>query len=188
MAIIHLSPDNKQELLAAASDDNSYGSRVKVVIISQAGSEGLDFKNIRQVHLLEPWYNRSRLEQVIGRAIRNCSHKKLPLEERNVMIYQHVSILESSPDEETADLLTYRRSEHKEIKISKIKRLLKENSIDCNLHYLQTIFADMDEKIDLRLSNGKSITYDVGDKPFTGFCDYEESCYYTCLNKLISKH
>lgn len=182
-----LSPNNKEELIAASDDNNKDGSMVKVVLISQAGSEGLDFKNLRQVHIMEPWYNRSRLEQVIGRAIRNCSHKMLSIEERNVMVYQHVCALQSFPDEETADLLTYRRAEEKEIKISKIKRLLKENSIDCNLHYLQTIFAEMDENIDIRLSNGNSIRYDVGDKPFTGFCDYEDSCYYTCVNKLDIK-
>ena len=42
---------------------------LKVVIITKAGAEGLDFKNIRQVHILEPWYNLNRSEQVIGRAV-----------------------------------------------------------------------------------------------------------------------
>ena len=51
-----------------------------------AGSEGLDFKFIRQVHVLEPWYNMNRIEQIIGRAVRTCSHKDLPFEERNVEI------------------------------------------------------------------------------------------------------
>tara|TARA_B100000963_G_scaffold359323_1_gene386362 strand:+ start:1470 stop:5222 length:3753 start_codon:yes stop_codon:yes gene_type:complete len=179
-----LSPNNNEELISVSSDNNKYGSIVKVVLISQAGSEGLDFKNIRQVHLLEPWYNRSRLEQVIGRAIRNCSHKNLPFEERNVCIYQHVCMLESNPDEETADLLTYRKCETKDIKISKVKRILKENSIDCNLNYLQTVFADMKQEINLNLSNGEKIKYNVGDKPFTSFCDYSETCHYTCMDKL----
>ena len=43
--------------------------------------------NVRQIHLFEPWHNRSRLEQVIGRGIRKCSHISLPLEKRNVTIF-----------------------------------------------------------------------------------------------------
>ena len=59
---------------------------VKVVLISQAGSEGLDFKNLRQVHIPEPWYNMNRIEQIIGRAVL-IDHKSLPLNERNVQIF-----------------------------------------------------------------------------------------------------
>lgn len=179
-----LSPDNKGELNAATNEKNNYGNDVKVILISQAGSEGLDFSNIRQVHILEPWYNRNRLEQVIGRAIRNCSHKNLPLEERNVCIYQHATLLSSNSEEETADLLNYRLSELKDKKISKIKRILKENSIDCNLNYLQTNFANMNQKLKIKLSNNININYSVGDKPFTSFCDYDKTCYYTCINPL----
>ena len=82
---IHLSPfKNRLEMKAITDDKNKNGEMVKVVIISKAGAEGLDFRNIRQVHILEPWYNLNREEQVIGRAVRNCSHKDLPFAKRNV--------------------------------------------------------------------------------------------------------
>ena len=55
--------------------------KLKVVLISKAGSEGLDFKCIRQIHILEPWYNTNRIEQIIGRGVRNLSHCLLPFEE-----------------------------------------------------------------------------------------------------------
>ena len=71
---IKLSPRNKKEIDWCTNEDNINGEKVKVVIISRAGSEGLDFKNIRQVHILEPWYNLNRIEQIIGRAVRFCSH------------------------------------------------------------------------------------------------------------------
>ena len=58
------------------SFQNKDGFHCKVVLISQAGSEGIDFKYLRQVHVMEPWYNLNRIEQVIGRAIRNYSHKR----------------------------------------------------------------------------------------------------------------
>ena len=47
-----LSPDNNLELIACTNENNTNGEIVKVVIVSKAGSEGLDFKNIRQVHIL----------------------------------------------------------------------------------------------------------------------------------------
>ena len=70
----YLSPRNKQELKACTDTNNINGEVIKVIIISKAGSEGLDFKNIRQVHILEPWFNFMRTSQTIGRAIRNLSH------------------------------------------------------------------------------------------------------------------
>ena len=181
-----LSPKNQSinDLIKATSNENINGEIIKVILISQSGSEGLDFKNIRQVHILEPWYNRSRLEQVIGRGIRNCSHKELPLEKRNVSIYQHACILNSDINEECVDLMRYRLSEYKELKISKIKRLLKENSVDCNLNYLQSIYSSLDQTINIKLSNRQIIEFTPGDKPFTGLCDYEDTCYYTCANEL----
>ena len=82
-----LSPNNALSVRKASDVSNKDGSLIKVIIISRAGSEGLDFANIRQVHILEPWYNTNRIEQTIGRAVRNCSHKNLPFKERNVMIF-----------------------------------------------------------------------------------------------------
>jgi len=82
-----------------------------VVIISQTGTEGIDLKNIRQVHILEPWYNMNRIEQVIGRARRNCSHKELPESERNVQIFLHSCSLDENI--ESLDMYLYRICEHK---------------------------------------------------------------------------
>ena len=78
---------NKNELKACTDPKNINGEIVKVVIISKAGSEGLDFKNIRQVHILEPWYNFNRTSQTIGRAIRNLSHCMLSYIKRNTQIF-----------------------------------------------------------------------------------------------------
>merc|ERR1712166_207638 len=102
-----LSPDNKFELDTCTNENNTNGEIVKVVIISKAGSEGLDFKNIRQVHILEPWYNFNRIEQTIGRGVRNLSHCLLPFNERNVEIYLYGSELEDN-SVESVDLYMYR--------------------------------------------------------------------------------
>ena len=60
-----ISPNKETELIACTDEQNTNGEKVKVIIISRAGSEGLDFQNIRQVHILEPWFNLNRLDQII---------------------------------------------------------------------------------------------------------------------------
>ena len=116
-----MSPNNDKDVKAITNIDNIYdeetqkdisGEKIKVVLISQSGSEGIDFKAIRQVHILEPWYNMNRLEQVIGRAVRNLSHKWLPLKKRNVQIFLHGTVLDEETNE-SADVYIYRIAEYK---------------------------------------------------------------------------
>ena len=187
-----LSPNNAGDLKYITHKDNKDGEMVKVVLISKTGSEGLDFKNIRQVHILDPWFNMNRIEQIIGRGVRNLSHCQLPFEERNVEIYLHSTILEN-PDEEAADLYLYRLSEKKAIQIGKITRLLKEVSVDCILNLGQTNFTvenmikmTENQKIMINLSSNKRIEYQIGDRPYTDICDYMDNCAYKCYpNKNI---
>ncbi|BCS83337.1 putative ATP-dependent RNA helicase [Cotonvirus japonicus] len=72
---------------------NNYNNGMfKVLLLSSAGSESLDLKNTRQVHIMEPHWNESKITQVIGRSIRYGSHINLPIEERKVDIYRWISI------------------------------------------------------------------------------------------------
>ena len=112
-----LSPNNVFEVNGLTNLDNKDGNKVKVVLISKAGSEGIDLKFIRQVHILEPWYNLNRIEQITGRAVRNFSHKDLPFEKRNVEIFMHATLLKDKK-EEAADLYVYRVAEEKAIQIA----------------------------------------------------------------------
>ena len=68
-----------------------------VLLVSGAGSEGLDLKNTRLIQLLEPHWNNSRLEQVVGRGIRYKSHDSLPPDQRNVLVEHYEATL---PDEQ----------------------------------------------------------------------------------------
>jgi hypothetical protein len=176
-----ISPNNDAEINALRSDKNADGSVCKVVIISKSASEGVDLKNIRQIHVMDPWYNMSAIEQTIGRGIRTCSHKKLSFDKRNVQIFLHASILETAGFE-TADLAMYRFSEIKALKIGTISRALKESSVDCILNIKQTEFTvqNIDTEVDLQLSTGGSVRYQIGDKPYTSACDYMKNCNYTC--------
>ena len=185
------SPNPENDIKMATNDDNINGKKVKVVLISQTGAEGLDLRFVRQVHILEPWYNMSRIEQIIGRAVRTCSHKDLPFAKRNVEIYLYAS-LQDEPSVETADLYLYRLAEEKAIKIGKVSRVLKEISIDCILNKGQQNFSEENmtakgiEPVTIELASGKKFDgiehdkYKIGDKPFSSICDYMESCTYTC--------
>jgi len=184
------SSTNAADIKYITNPNNSNGEQVKVVLISKAGAEGLDFKCIRQIHILEPWYNMNRIEQIIGRGVRNLSHCNLPFEERNVEIYLHTTLLDNG--EESADLYVYRFAEKKAIQIGRITRLLKEVSVDCILNIGQNNFtvekiAELaaNQNIQINLSSKKTIDFKIGDKPFTDVCDYMENCSYTCSPNLM---
>jgi hypothetical protein len=181
-----LSPNNDFEVKGLTGDDNKEGKKVKIVLISKAGSEGIDFKFIRQIHILEPWYNMNRIEQIIGRGVRNFSHKDLAFEKRNVEIFMYGTILGDNR-EEAADLYVYRVAEYKAIQIGKVSRVLKETAVDCIINHDQTNFtqelmnASLKEPITQILSTGQILNeFKIGDAPFSPACDYMADCNYNC--------
>jgi hypothetical protein len=60
---------------------------VDVVLGSRSAGEGISLPGIREVFVMEPWFNVQRTEQAVGRAIRRCSHAHLPPERRNVAVF-----------------------------------------------------------------------------------------------------
>jgi hypothetical protein len=181
-----LSPNNDFVVKGLTGEDNKDGHKIKVCLISKAGAEGIDLKFIRQVHILEPWYNMNRIEQIIGRAVRNFSHKDLPFEKRNVEIFMYGTILGNN-QEEAADLYVYRVAEYKAIQIGKVTRVLKESAVDCIINHDQTNFTQkiigdvLKEPITQELSTGLILdNFKIGDAPFSPACDYMAQCNYDC--------
>lgn len=76
----------------AAVDDYNKG-KVRTLLISGAGSEGLDLKGTSLVQLLEPHWNDARLEQAIGRTVRYKSHDALPPALRKVEVQKYQSTI-----------------------------------------------------------------------------------------------
>ena len=157
------------------SPDNIYGEKIKVVLMSPIAGEGLNFKNVREVHILDPWYHMNRIDQVIGRAIRTCSHNNLPIEERNVTVFLHASYL--NKDQDTADIHAYKIANRKLIQSQFIENVIKNSAIDCNLlenvnYYPKSLF---DFQISMRTSQKKVISYNFGD---------EEKYKPDCVNKI----
>lgn len=89
-------------LREAGFTDNKQGQLCRVFCITSAGAEGLSLKNVRRVHIMEPYWNDVRLAQVKGRAVRICSHIDLPYDpdpaknQRTVEVYTYISVYPES--------------------------------------------------------------------------------------------
>ena len=110
--------------------DNKDGSKLKIILGSPAIKEGISLLRIRQVHVLEPYWNMSRLDQVIGRAVRFCSHKDLPRDERNVSIYIYLTIDKSKTNPISIDQQILSIALRKQILINEFETVLKKSAID----------------------------------------------------------
>jgi hypothetical protein len=58
--------------------DNIDGNKVKLVLGSPSIKEGVSFKHVQHLHMLDPVWNNSALMQVEARAVRFCSHVDIP--------------------------------------------------------------------------------------------------------------
>jgi len=103
------------------SPKNEKGDYIKVVLGTGAIKEGVSFKSIRTVHIMEPWWNESRIEQVIARAIRFRSHSRLPESERYVNVFRHHAVLPDYPGSQKD--LDIRMNKEEQNQVNAIKKL-----------------------------------------------------------------
>lgn len=123
------------------SSDNKYGKIIKVMLISPAGAEGLSLSNVRQVHIMEPYWNEVRITQMIGRAIRFCSHRELPMEERHVDVFRYRSIRPNN-DKLTTDQYIENLARSKDGLIQSFLSCVKEAAVDCVLNKNHNMLAE----------------------------------------------
>jgi hypothetical protein len=137
-------PKNIQEQLKLVHIDTEqlYGKIVKVMMITQSGAEGISLKNVRRVLITEYFWNSVRIDQVIGRAVRTCSHKALPDKDQNVQVFTYLMnftrkqlnnnpTLRSKDKEITTDKHIYNIAKSKEGLINSFLKMLKAASLDC---------------------------------------------------------
>ena len=168
-------PTNISERLRAKSNNNNTGDIIKVLMITSSGSEGINLRNTRFVHIMEPYWHPVRSEQVIGRARRICSHKSLPPALQTVEVFVYLMIfsdeqLESDNSVElkkhdlskidklpvTSDQLLFEISEIKGNLTRQLNESIKESSFDCQLY-----------------SNGKCVNFgEPNVSKFSYFPDY----------------
>ena len=147
-------PSEITEQLEQQVSNNMYGEIIKVFMITASGAEGISLENVRYVHITEPYWHPVRIQQVIGRARRICSHQYLPEELRTVTVFLYLMILsddQKKSDESielrlkdkskrdnktpvTTDEALYEIATIKEEISEKLLQSVKESAIDCALH------------------------------------------------------
>jgi|688.fasta_scaffold02125_17 hypothetical protein len=85
-------PSSIRDDLLRISSNNFYGEVINTLMISASGAEGIDLRNVRYVHIVEPYWHPVRIEQVVGRARRICSHQDLPPELRTVEVFMYLMV------------------------------------------------------------------------------------------------
>jgi len=135
-------------------ENNNMGEVIKVFMITSSGAEGINLKNTRHVHIVEPYWHMVRVEQVVGRARRICSHQALPKELQTVQVFLYVTTFseEQKTDKKNIELRTrdvsridketpvttdetlYEIASAKQLINNQILQAVKETAIDCSLY------------------------------------------------------
>jgi hypothetical protein len=147
-------PESISIELRKIAKNNNMGEIVKVFMITSSGSEGINLRNTRFVHIMEPYWHPVRLEQVIGRARRICSHKSLPPALQTVEVFVYLMIFTPSQLKSenaielkrkdlskglpkvpiTSDQYLYEISEIKSNLTAQLTDAIKESSFDCYIY------------------------------------------------------
>ena len=147
-------PSDISAKLQEKHKNNHMGEVIKVFMITSSGAEGINLKNTRFVHIVEPYWHMVRIEQVIGRARRICSHQDLPEDLRTVKVFLYLTVLseEQKKSEKNVELRirdvsrldgkTPVTTDETLFEIASIKnninkqilKSVKETSVDCSLY------------------------------------------------------
>lgn len=158
------------------SPSNKNGEKIQVILGTKVMGEGIDLKAIRQIHIMNPWFNFSRMDQIIGRGVRHCSHVSFPdKKDRTVAIYIYSATNSFSRDveiesetQETTDEYIYRMAYEKDILFQRINKTLKEVAFDCNLNYLANVFPKHDKNF------SRECAYQPCNLICSSKCDYKK--------------
>lgn len=123
---------------------NEDGSKIKIMLGSPSIKEGVSLLRVQQVHILEPYWNMSRMLQIMGRAVRFCSHKDVPKGKRHVKIYLYLA---TYPGEKTIDQYIWSLAKKKNQLIEQFEIALKETAIDCELFYNRNSYKTDEHKL-----------------------------------------
>ena len=193
--------------LKKRSPNNFMGEIVKVMMITASGAEGINLKNTRFVHIVEPYWHMVRIDQVIGRARRICSHQELPEELRTVQVFLYLATFSekqrTSEDNKeliirdvsklnknlpiTTDETLFENSQIKDNINQQILKCVKQSSVDCSLYKKKgTVCYGYDKsKITSNdFSSHPSIDIDQHMKPEINLVEKKIKLYKITLNKV----
>lgn len=130
-------PDENTRILKIFNSyENRNGDIIRIILGSPAMKEGITLLNVRQIHILDPYWNRSRTEQIIGRGVRYCSHKDLPESQRRVDVYHYYAVPKKTAEANNNNKISVDKhirkiSDYKEKSINIVNDLLKQVALDC---------------------------------------------------------
>lgn len=173
-------PEDKMNIIKNIFNklENKDGKYIKFVLGSRVMNEGISLKHIAEVHILDAYFNFGRIDQVIGRGIRWCSHYKLMNEENvfpEVLVYKYVVALENSLSSEEE---LYQKAELKYLLIKKIERAMKEVAIDCPLNMNANMFKEEIDQYEKCVPINDTTKINADDA-CPAICDYTK-CSYSC--------
>lgn len=120
------------------SKENMTGVIISLLLISKSGAEGLNLKNVRHIHIMEPFWNYARIEQIIARGVRYLSHILLEKKEQTVQPYIYLSVYPKSYHNKTKDGTTDEEIFKSAINGKKLRDEFElaviESSIDCSVN------------------------------------------------------
>ena len=95
-----------------------------------------------KVYIFLTILNQSRLDQVIGRAIRFCSHKDMDENKRKVIIYIYLAVHDKEKEsiDEYIQKLAFKNKLIKEFELA-----LKESAFDCKLNKIANVYPNEDK-------------------------------------------
>ena len=165
--------------------DNLRGDIVKFIFITQSGAEGISLKHVRQVHIMEPYWNNNRIDQVIGRANRAFSHVELPEKERNFTVYKYYMsfgdikidqpLINNKDKLLTTDQIIQNIANKKTKIVNEFLKAMKETAVDCHIHHSVHSKHDMNFKcftfpVNMD-SNEMAYTVDINDEIIDKYSD-----------------
>lgn len=152
----NVSPDDRADILSTFNNkQNMYGASIDLILLSGAGAEGLDLKNVMSIHIMEPYWNYGRITQIIARAVRYKSHDDYDTQEKRV-VYPYIYLSDypttyvpnkSKKTELTTDVHLYTNSIKSKRLIESFYAAMIESSIDCTIH-LKNSPDEVKKKID----------------------------------------
>lgn len=153
---------------------NTGASGIRAVLGTNRVAEGLDFRGLREVHVMEPWFHMSVAEQVVGRAVRFCSHSRAEKEARNVTVFMHCACLSAAEARrETVDERMFRLSVSKQRRVGAVMRVLRDAAVDCGLTGRSGSGASARSgSAGVRGSQGQRVSAPAGDRDGSAACDY----------------
>ena len=152
---------------------NYTGDVIKMLMTTKTGAEGLDLKEVRYIHILEPYWQPVLITQIIGRGVRNGSHLNLPKQDRTVEVFIYMSTITPelvktiTKQDVRSDIYTYTNpalsnkafkvvtsdehlymvAERKKKIINEFQNLMKVSAFDCSINYSKNKLSSENENL-----------------------------------------